>query len=98
MDFPPLKLEGSRRLGSSSKAVSSVGGSSGWWFHDHREVFQGFPSSIPSSQVTTAIAPVTRNGAAVDQVWKTFNGFDRWALPTAKAAKAAGRQKQRLSS
>ncbi|CAL1139492.1 unnamed protein product [Cladocopium goreaui] len=24
------------------------------------------------------------NGAAVDQVWKTFNGFDRWALPTAK--------------
>eukprot|EP00438_Fugacium_kawagutii_P034564 Skav216757 [mRNA] locus=scaffold3303:12117:15736:- [translate_table: standard] len=24
------------------------------------------------------------NSAAVDKAWKTFNGFDRWALPTAK--------------
>ena len=25
-----------------------------------------------------------RNPAAVDEVWKIFDGFDRWALPTAK--------------
>ena len=26
----------------------------------------------------------TRDGAAVDKAWKKFDGFDRWALPTAK--------------
>ena len=26
----------------------------------------------------------TRDGAAVGKAWKKFDGFDRWALPTAK--------------